>query len=66
MQLGVSEGSNNFLNVEGLFTSFQEYCRKNSMSEQILEEIRAHTILTGLDLENTYTSDHRAQKLLQF
>ena len=36
------------------------------MSEKMLEEIRAHIILTGLDLEKCYTSDPRAQKLLNF
>ena len=48
---GSPRGSNNFLAVENLFTSFQKYGPENKMSEKILEEIRAHTILTGLDLE---------------
>ena len=63
---GSPRGSNNFLAVEDLFTSFQKYGRENKMSKKMLEEIRAHTILTGLDLEKCYTSDPRAQKLLKF
>ena len=34
--------------------------------ENILLTFRAHTILTGLDLEKCYTSDTRAHKLLHF
>ena len=63
---GSPRGSNNFLAVEGLFNSFQAYGRENKMNEKILEEVRAHTILTGLDLEKCYTSDTRAHKLLHF
>ena len=61
---GSPRGSNNFLAVEDLFTSFQKYGRENKMSKKMLEEIRAYTILTGLHLERCYTSDPRAQKLI--
>ena len=63
---GSPRGSNNFLAVEGSFTSFQEYGRENGLSEKILEEVRAHKILTRFDPEKTYPSDPRAQKLIQF
>ena len=36
------------------------------MNEKILKEVRAHIILTGLDLEECYTSDTRAHQLLHF
>ena len=52
--------------IENLFNTFQNYGRENKINEKILEEVHAHTILTGLDLEKSYTSDPRAHKLVKF
>ena len=63
---GSPRGSNNFVAIENLFNSFQKYGRNNKIGEKILEEIHAHTILKGLDLEKSFTSDPRAHKLSNF
>ena len=63
---GSPMGLNNFVAIENIFNSVQKYGRENKISKKNLEKIHAHTILTGLDLEKTFTSDPRAHKLLAF
>ena len=52
--------------IQDLFDKFQEYGRAHSISETILENIRAHSVLIAHDLEVTKTYDKRVGQLFRF
>ena len=52
--------------IQDLFDKFQEYGRAHSISETILENIRAHSVLIAQDLEVTKTYDKRVGQLFRF
>ena len=63
---GSARGSNNYLVIQNIFVKFQDYCRSQSISESIIANIKAHSILIAQDLESTYTFYSRVGELLKF
>ena len=63
---GNARGSNNYVAIQDIFIKFQDYCRSQAISETIIGNIKAHSILIAEDLEATSTYDHRVGQLLRF
>jgi hypothetical protein len=49
-----------------IFLRFQTYCRSVSISEDIIENMRCHSVLIAKDLEKTFNYDERVSSLLKF
>ena len=63
---GSARGSNNYVEIQNIFTKFRDYCRSLNISESIIENVRCHSVLITQDLECCKTYDKRIGSLLKF
>ena len=63
---GSARGSNNYVEIQNIFTKFRDYCRSLNISESIIENVRCHSVLITQDLECCKTYDKRILSLLKF
>ena len=63
---GFPEGSNNYCEVDKLFTHFQNHARKNGINEENVVKIKCNATFSAMDLEKTHTYDSRSTVLKSF
>ena len=63
---GLSQGSNNYCEVEKLFSNFQDHARKNGINEENIIKIKCDSTYTAMDLEKSQTYDERCGLLKTF
>ena len=63
---GFPEGSNNYCEVDKLFTHFQNHARKNGINEENVVKIKCNATFSAMDLKKTHTYDSRSTVLKSY